>query len=135
MFQCYNYKYCMFYDSLTDHFVVKKKKTAVVAFAGDALICAFPGTAPSFSSSPNEPNNINGECCLRALLCACELSKYENKNLSTHIGVTFGEMNFAMLGGLNKQWVYVLAGDCVSELAKCINDAGPKEVVCTKEIQ
>lgn len=103
----------------------------VVAFAGDALICAFPGTPPTTRSYYEEPPGINGECCRSALLCACELSKYENKNLSTHIGVTFGEMNFAMLGGLNKQWVYVLAGDCVSELAKCIDDAGPKEVVCT----
>ena len=104
----------------------------MIAFAGDALICVFPGCKPYLGSRSSEPGDFTPECALRALLCACELSNYKNKNLSTHVGVSFGEMNLAMLGGYNKQWVYVLAGDCVSELSLCVPDAGPQEVCCTQ---
>lgn len=71
--------------------------------------------------------------CLRALQCACILRTYHTSKLSAHLGVSFGEMKLALLGGLHDQWVYLMNGACVSELAKCIDDAGPKEVAATQE--
>lgn len=117
-------------------------KGDVIAFAGDALICVFletpdaPATA-SRKNSVNEPKS-NGKpakenSCYRAMKCALKLREHKTNKLSSHIGITYGEMKIALLGGIHDQWVYLLNGACVSELAGCINDAGPKEVVVSKE--
>lgn len=60
---------------------------AVIAFAGDALICAFRNTSEGISES-----------CFRALQCAHVLRQHKTAYLSTHIGVTCGEMQIALLG-------------------------------------
>jgi len=49
-----------------------------------------------------------------------------------HVGVSYGEMKIALLGGHNDEWVYLLNGECVSQLSGCIEDAGSQEVVATK---
>eukprot|EP00598_Pedospumella_elongata_P013352 CAMPEP_0185010280 /NCGR_PEP_ID=MMETSP1098-20130426/94423_1 /TAXON_ID=89044 /ORGANISM="Spumella elongata, Strain CCAP 955/1" /LENGTH=2012 /DNA_ID=CAMNT_0027539123 /DNA_START=54 /DNA_END=6092 /DNA_ORIENTATION=- len=95
----------------------------VIAFAGDALICAFRNTSEGISES-----------CFRALQCAHVLRQHKTAYLSTHIGVTCGEMQIALLGGHNDQWCYVMNGDCVSQLASCIEDAGSQEVAITAEV-
>jgi len=61
----------------------------VIAFAGDALICAFRNTSEGISES-----------CFRALQCAHVLRQHKTAYLSTHIGVTCGEMQIALLGKL-----------------------------------
>ena len=70
--------------------------------------------------------------CLRALQCATELKKRENEHLACHIAVTYGQINLAILGGHNDEWSYIINGPCLSELSSCIDDAGPKEVVCSR---
>ena len=62
---------------------------SVIAFAGDALICAFRNTSEGISES-----------CFRALQCAHVLRQHKTAYLSTHIGVTCGEMQIALLGTL-----------------------------------
>lgn len=94
----------------------------MIEFAGDALICAFRANADGM-----------GEACFRALQCAHVLRQHKTAALSTHIGVTCGEMQIGLLGGHNDQWCYVMNGDCVSQLASCIEDAGPQEVAVTQE--
>jgi class 3 adenylate cyclase len=118
-------------------------KGDVIAFAGDALICVFLETpdVPAIASRKHgTEDNINTEITnaranssYRALKCACKLREHKTNKLSSHIGITYGEMKIALLGGIHDQWVYLLNGSCVSELAGCINDAGPKEVVVSKE--
>ena len=49
-----------------------------------------------------------------------------------HVGVSYGEMKIALLGGHKDEWVYLLNGECVSQLSGCIEDAGSQEVVATK---
>ena len=70
--------------------------------------------------------------CLRALQCASELKKRENKHLACHIAVTEGTIKLGVLGGFNDEWSYIINGPCLSELSACIEDAGPKQVVCSK---
>jgi len=60
------------------------------------------------------------------------LSMYRKKSLSMHVGVSYGEMKIALLGGHKDEWVYLLNGECVSQLSGCIEDAGSQEVVATK---
>lgn len=102
----------------------------VIAFAGDALICVFQDMSDSDWS--NDDKILKQNCCYRALQCASVLRTYQTKQLSSHLGVSYGDMKLALLGGLNDQWAYLLNGECVSELADCINAAGPKEVCATK---
>jgi hypothetical protein len=101
----------------------------VVAFAGDALICVFL----DLSVENDEPlTNYKASGSLRALQCACLLRTYHTSKLSAHLGVSYGQMKLALLGGLHDQWVYLMNGECVSELSRCIEDAGPKEVAATR---
>jgi hypothetical protein len=109
----------------------------VVCFAGDALICVFrsilgPKTLIPQSLSDDSVEDTNKNYCLRALQCATELKKRENEHLACHIAVTYGEINLAILGGHNDEWSYIINGPCLSELSSCIDDAGPKEVVCSR---
>ena len=95
---------------------------AVVCFAGDALICVF---------RPSDDLSIDQNYALRALQCACELRKHHNQHLATHIAVTVGELKFAVLGGFNNEWSYILNGPCINQLSACIELAGPKQVVAS----
>ena len=101
---------------------------AVIAFAGDALICVFHDIGLSKGD-----NTCREDSCMRALQCAYILRNHETQNLSVHLALSYGEMNFSLLGGLHGQWVHLVNGACVSELSDCINDAKSKEVVCTSE--
>ena len=109
----------------------------VVCFAGDALICVFrsilgPKTLIPQSLGDDSVEDTDKNYCLRALQCATELKKRENEHLACHIAVTYGEINLAILGGHNDEWSYIMNGPCLSELSSCIDDAGPKEVVCSR---
>lgn len=90
---------------------------SVIAFAGDALICVFrdldkpvPCLSPmaaTTSELPPKPTK-NGvriaNCCFRAMQCAAILKNHEasssmtTMSLSTHIGLSYGEMKMALLG-------------------------------------
>lgn len=104
----------------------------MIAFAGDALICVFLDIAPEPGSKIDDVARYKASGSLRALQCACVLREYRTSKLSAHLGVSYGEMKLALLGGLHDQWVYLMNGQCVSELSKCIDDAGPMEVAATK---
>lgn len=92
----------------------------MIAFAGDALICVFLDKPPSEDAIEEEdesdivfpgaskPKTVNA--CYRALQCACVLRSHKTKYLSAHIGVSYGEMSIALLGGVNNQWVYLMNG-------------------------
>lgn len=109
-----------------------------MCFAGDALICVFRSLA--------DPNGLNEQTvlpdasvgdtdlnyCLRALQCASELKKRENQHLACHIAVTAGDIKLAILGGYNDEWSYIINGSCLSDLSSCIEDAPPKQVVCSR---
>ena len=94
------------------------------------MICVFQDIPETDWSTDDKILKQN--CCYRALQCACILRTYYTKQLSAHLGVSYGEMKLALLGGVNDQWAYLLNGQCVCELADCINLAGSKEVVATK---
>eukprot|EP01034_Spumella_vulgaris_P023172 gene23172-29366_t len=139
-------------NTFLGHFVrtVYEYDGDVIAFAGDALICVFQdiitGSSAKKDSSPSQlpphpprtQDAVVGNCCYRAIQCAGILRTHEAKSLqsasslSTHIGLSFGQMHLALLGGSNDQYVHVLNGECVSELASCITDAQSKQVVVTQ---
>lgn len=97
----------------------------VVSFAGDAIICVFMAST-----------NSNGEleesaCCQSAIQCAVEIKNFTSADLSCHVAVSYGEICFAILGGYNEKWTYLINGDCLTELSEALNDAASKEAVAT----
>ena len=54
--------------------------------------------------------------------------------LKTHVALSHGEMSLGALGGVENKWVFLLNGQCVSELGSCIHDAGTGEIVITAKL-
>ena len=54
--------------------------------------------------------------------------------ISSHLYSTLHHFPTASTGGHNDQWCYVMNGDCVTQLASCIEDAGSQEVAITAEV-
>lgn len=105
----------------------------VIAFAGDALICVFQ----EFSNGGLDDLLLDGmktiDPCFRAMYCAEILRDLNFFDLSTHIGISLGDMTAAFLGGFNGSWTYLVNGPCISQLSSCIEDAAPHHVVVTRE--
>lgn len=105
----------------------------VIAFAGDALICVFQ----EFSKGGLDDLLLDGmktiDPCFRAIYCAEILRDFNFFDLSTHIGISSGDMTAAFLGGFNGSWTYLVNGPCISQLSSCIEDAAPHHVVVTRE--
>ncbi len=105
----------------------------MIAFAGDALICVFQ----EFANGGLDDLLLNGmksvDPCYRAIYCADILRGFKFFDLSTHIGISQGEMTVAFLGGYNGSWTYLVNGPCISQLSSCIDDAAPHHVVVTQE--
>lgn len=82
---------------------------------------------------------LQANCCVRALVCASLLCKDQSHHLSTHVAVSYGNMSLALLGGAHDQWVSLLTGDCINDLADCITKAGAKQVAanaaCTEMLK
>jgi hypothetical protein len=76
----------------------------------------------------------NQACCLKAIECALHLVEHSAFDLSSHIGIAYGDVTIAILGGYNSEWVHVLNGPCLSQLSSCLDNAGPKEVAVTKQL-
>lgn len=107
----------------------------VIAFAGDALICVFQDYMDIFADDEVFEDNLKAiDSCFRALHCADLLRELKVFDLSTHIGISKGEMTLAFLGGHNGSWTYLINGPCITQLSSCIDDASPLHVVATKEV-
>lgn len=107
----------------------------MIAFAGDALICVFRDFTAAKDKDGDSPPPVyprSTSCSYRALECACSLRSHRNEHLSTHIAVSHGQLSYAVLGGVNDQWVGVMNGQCVSDLSDAITLAGSQEVVATE---
>ena len=97
----------------------------VVSFAGDAIICVF-------MASDKESGELDiSTCCQNAIKCAVEIKNYSSVDLTAHVAVSYGEICFAILGGHNNKWTYLINGDCLTELSDALNDAGSREAVAT----
>jgi class 3 adenylate cyclase len=108
---------------------------AVVSFAGDALLCVFPVVSSSFSYGSERSRSIHSieEACEMALQCAFQMRQHTIHSLSAHFAVSCGSVQFALLGGVQDEWVYLMSGECITDLATYIDIAQPKQVVCSRE--
>ncbi len=103
----------------------------MIAFAGDALICVFKNTVPE-DRDGCKAKEIE-DCCFRAMQCGCILREYRTEHLSTHIGISYGELKVGILGGYRDRWIFMLNGECVSELSSCVDEAKSGQLVVTKK--
>jgi class 3 adenylate cyclase len=118
----------------------------VISFAGDALLCIFsvgknPSTTHVLDVDASESvDKIDKspiiqsleEACELALQCAYQMRQHTIHSLSAHFAVSCGLIQFATLGGVRDEWVYIMGGDCITDLSKYIDVALPKQVVCSQ---
>lgn len=102
----------------------------VISFAGDALICVFTSILAVDATKEEHEKDY----CCRAIHCAHALRNHYTDQLTSHIGVSCGNMSFANLGGYKQSWVYMVNGACIPELSQCIDDASSKQVVVTSAV-
>lgn len=131
----------------------------VVKFAGDALFVAWPaGPDPdrredrsivrtSRTSRPEEDvsrkekkpatrDETLGETALRAVQCglAIQASAHEAlKDLRLKLVIGAGRLRGLNVGGVDDRWEYAVAGEPVSQIARCARFAAPGEVVVSPE--
>ena len=72
---------------------------------------------------------------LQAVRCADILKNTHTYDLSAHVGVSYGRICFATLGGYRDEWVYLITGDCLWQLSHCLADSQAGQVVLSKTCQ
>jgi class 3 adenylate cyclase len=102
----------------------------VIAFAGDAIICVFDDAGNDATTSAV----VKALLCAKALIGVANLFTMSKHPLRSHIGLTYGDMSFATLGGVGSHWVFLLNGPCVSELHDCVDDAALDEIVISPSL-
>lgn len=98
----------------------------MIAFAGDSLLCAF--------LPENDEGSMVIECCNRVIQCGLKLSKFHIDETTIHVGISFGSLSFALLGGYNNRYSLLMNGRCVDEIGVCLDHACSEEVVVTREL-
>jgi hypothetical protein len=101
----------------------------VMKFAGDALVCVF---RPSKYAVGGRESTLP-DVCSNAVQCATELAQICRDQLTIHVAISCGSICFAMLGGQNNIWESLISGECIGHLSQCLEDAGSKETVVSKE--
>ena len=138
--------------------IVSRHGGDVVKFAGDALFVAWPAgkdrlvdrrheekesdlnrnrdETPSFETETYD--ETLGETALRAVQCglaiqACarEHEAFEGLQLKLVIGA--GRARGVNVGGVDDRWEYAIAGEPVTQIARCAPFAAPGEVVVSPE--
>ena len=96
----------------------------MISFAGDALICIFPIEEMEENGIANYQDSIESrrkqqisKCCQRAVQCAKILTDFYTSELTAHVGISYGPMSIAKLGGYDNQWVYLMNGACISSIS------------------
>lgn len=111
----------------------------IIKFAGDAILCVFTDvfhtskSAADGSISTNdlamENNRLKSEICLQAIQCAMMLKDIYTDELTVHIGLSYGEMCFGILGGFHSKFECLVSGACLQDLSYCLDDAKSRQVV------
>ena len=101
----------------------------VIEFAGDALLCIF---SDEFDQQFDDMHS------LRAFKCAEELillsTTITEKPLRLHVALSCGQLFFALIGGYNDKWTYVLNGEPLPQLSSCIDEAKMNEIAVTSAV-
>ena len=93
----------------------------------------------TFREQPNEEVDIK-TLALRAVKCGLEIQKNfavydsgEGFTLTLHIGIGVGNVSLLFVGGVNNQWMYIITGEALSQLATCVDASKSGEVVISKQ--
>ena len=101
---------------------------AVISFDGKRWTSIF--TDISIHSNVMQAKHSYLElCCASALQCSLQLNELRTEVLTTHVGITCGDMQFSSLGGYQNKWYFVLTGEIITMLSSCMDDE-PSHQVC-----
>lgn len=71
---------------------------------------------------------------LQAMNCALDLREICTDKLTVHVAVSAGKICFSVLGGARDRWECLISGNCLMQIAQCLEDAPSKHVAITKEV-
>ena len=103
--------------------------------AGDALLCVF-----RYQINENEENVSLRDLSIRAIQCGLEIqrshSSFETEQgheLTLHIGIGAGKISLMYMGGVNNQWMYIVTGEALLQLATCVDNSQAGEIVVSSK--
>lgn len=74
------------------------------------------------------------QCCLDATRCALMLKDLSADGLSVHIGISFGDICFAVIGGIKDMWECLISGACLQDISQCLDDAKSRQIVISPDM-
>jgi len=96
----------------------------VIAFAGDALLCVFPSADES--AKPH--------ACSQAIKCGLQMLKCSIQDTRIHVAISYGKMCFAILGGHNGKYDFLVNGECVDIVGEGLAKAHEQECIVTTDV-
>lgn len=135
---------------------VEKFGGDLVKSAGDALMCMFGKPRLNMRSRREDrdadlEDNVEEEVaeeeplCLRdlarvAINCGLAVEKNHSRydsgdgfELTLHIGIGAGDVSYMLVGGVNRSWEYVIAGEAILQLKDAVDNSSGSEVVVSSE--
>ena len=65
---------------------------------------------------------------MNAIQCGLYISKCRIDQTTTHVGITYGRMCAALMGGYHDHYTIVVNGLCIDQIGVCLNNAKSEEV-------
>ena len=72
--------------------------------------------------------------CIRAVNCALLLVDTFTDMLTSHVGLSCGELEYAAIGGFKGEWTHILSGAIIPQLSSCVDEAGSKQLAVTEDV-
>ena len=107
----------------------------VVKFTPQAIHCVFTKGINNFVMTPKKGTGVlkDIDILLTAMLCAKELTQQCNPKFKINIVLSYGEMCFGILGGVENRWECLISGPCIHQLSGCLDDAPSMAAAMTTE--
>lgn len=95
----------------------------VIEFAGDSVLCLFRSECNDMAS-----------CCISAVRCGLQTSKFHIDGTNTHVGIACGSISLSLVGGYHDQYTYLMNSQCLETVGDCLSLAGEQELVITDAV-
>ena len=115
-----------FVSSLVNH-VHTYGGDVVELSSGSSLICIF--------HPMDRRRKSYLQSCKKAVQCAWELKAMSALDLSVRTGISFGDMSFGLLGGINNNWRFLITGQSKYQLGIALQNQSSKTLIISREVK
>ena len=115
-----------FVSSLVNH-IHSYGGDVVELSSGSSLICIFHPT--------DRKRKSYLQSCKTVVQCAWEIKGMTSLDLGVRTGISFGELSIGLLGGINNNWRFLIAGQCKYQIATALQNQSSKTLIVSKEMK